>query len=85
MFILATMWRRIASNKDANIPARATLHEARGSPIANVPVIFRLHLSLGGDHVLGKPATMEGGSAVVKILATGSEHLKVTASFEGGN
>ena len=48
-------------------------------------MIFTLRTSLGGDLVLGTPTTMEGGSAIVKIPATGSEHLKITAAFEGGN
>ncbi len=69
---------------DGSVLARATVQDASGNPIANAPVIFTLHTSLGGDLVLGAPTTMEGGSAVLKIPATGSEKLRITASFEGG-
>jgi hypothetical protein len=70
---------------DGNVLARATVLDANGNPLADQPVIFTLRTSLGGDLVLGTPTTMESGSAVVKIPATGSEKLKVTAAFEGGN
>ena len=70
---------------DGSVLARATVQDASGNPIANVPVIFTLHTSLGGDLTLGSPTSMEGGSAVIKISATGSEKLRITASFEGGN
>jgi len=70
---------------DDSLLARAILVDARGSPMANFPVAFTLHTVLGGDLVLSTPTTMENGSAVVKIPARGSEQVKVTASFEGGN
>lgn len=75
----------LSSRADGDVLARATLQTADGSPLVNVPVIFTLHTSLGGDLVLGSPTTMQDGSAVVKIPATGGEHLQVTALFEGGN
>ena len=75
----------LSPRDDGSVLARATLQDARGSPIADVPVIFILRTSLGGDLVLGTPTTIKNGSAVIKIPATGIESLKVTAAFEGGN
>lgn len=70
---------------DGSVLARATLLDASGNPLADQPVIFTLRTSLGGDLALGTPTTIKNGSAVLKIPATGSEKLKVTTAFEGGN
>jgi hypothetical protein len=70
---------------DGNVLARATLLDASGNPLTDQPVIFTLRTSLGGDLVLGTPTTIQNGSAVLKIPATGSETMNVTAAFEGGN
>jgi hypothetical protein len=75
----------LTPREDGNVLARATLLDENGNPLADQPVIFTLRTSLGGDLVLGAPTTMDSGSAVVKIPATGSERLRVTAAFEGGN
>jgi hypothetical protein len=75
----------LSPRDDGSILARVTLQKGSGEPLGNAPVIFTLRTALGGELVLGSPTTMENGSAVVKIPATGGEQLKVTASFEGGN
>ena len=75
----------LSPRDDGDILARATLRTARESPLADVPVIFMVRTSLGGDLVFGAPTTMENGSAVVKIPATGGARLKVTAIYEGGS
>lgn len=69
---------------DGSVLARATLLDSEGSPLADAPIVFTRRTTLGGDLVLGRPTTMENGSAVVKIPATGGETIKVTAAFEGG-
>ncbi len=70
---------------DGSVLARATLHDPRGSPLVDVPVAFILHTSVGGDLVLGTPKTIDNGSAVLKIPATGADSVRVTATFDGGN
>lgn len=75
----------LSPRDDGSILARAKLLDAKGNPMADAPIIFTLRTSLGGDLVLGTPTTIDNGSAVVKIPTVGSETLKVTAAFEGGN
>lgn len=75
----------LSPREDGSVLARATLHDARGSPLVDAPVAFVLHTSVGGDLVLGNPKTIDNGSAVLKIPATGAESVRVTASFDGGN
>mgnify|MGYP000280096466 CR=1 FL=1 len=70
---------------DGSLLARATLLDAGGGPLTNAPIVFTQRTALGGDLVLGRPTTMEDGGAVVKIPATGSEAIRVTAAFEGGD
>ncbi len=75
----------LSPRDDGSVLARATLQDARSSPLVDVPVVFVLHTSVGGDLVLGTPKTIGTGSAVLKVPATGAESVRVTASFEGGN
>ncbi len=75
----------LSPRDDGSVLARASLQDARGSPLVDVPVAFVLHTSVGGDLVLGTPKTIDNGSAVLKIPATGAENVRVTASFDGGN
>ncbi len=75
----------LAPRDDGSVLARATLKKGSGDPIGNVPVVFILRTTLGGDLVLGTPSTMDDGSTVIKIPATGGQELRVTAAFEGGN
>ena len=73
----------LSPRDDGSVLARATLQDARSSPLVDVPVVFVLHTSVGGDLVLGTPKTIDKGSAVLKIPATGADNVRVTASFEG--
>lgn len=75
----------ITPREDGSALARAILHDARGDPIGNVPIVFSLHTSVGGDLEIGAPATAGNGSAVVLIPAVSGQVLDLTASFEGGN
>lgn len=57
----------LSPRDDGSVLARATLQDARSSPLVDVPVAFVLHTSVGGELVLGTPMTIGDGSAVVKI------------------
>ncbi len=80
-----TLTLDLKPRENGGVLARVTLLDAGGNPLADQPVIFSLRTSLGGDLMLGAPTTIENGSAALKIPATASERLRVTAAFEGGN
>lgn len=70
---------------DGDLLARAVLTDARGQPMADRTITFILTTQFGGELVLDTPTTMEDGSAVVRIPATGANAMRITAYFEGGD
>lgn len=75
----------LSPRSDGDVLAEAMLTTADGKPLGGVPITFTLRTSVGGELALAAAATMQDGSAVVRIPATSAEKLQITASFEGND